>query len=117
MPARVGLLADVTDAIGRAGVNITAISAYERDGEGKFLLVTGDNGKALDALHRLNAEVREKGVILLELDNRPGALEEATRKLAEADVNIEYVYATVGKSDKATVVLKTSDDQRALGLF
>jgi hypothetical protein len=117
LPTRVGLLADVTDAIQSAGVNITAISAYERDGQGKFLMVTDDNAKAGEALGRLNAEVREKDVVLVELDNQVGTLAEAAKKLAEADINVEYTYGTTGPSNKAWLVVKTADDMKAIDLF
>lgn len=117
MPTRVGLLADISDTIRSAGVNITAISAYERDGLAKFLLVTDDNAKASEALGRIAADVREKDVILIELENRVGALADVAKKLAEAGVNIEYTYGTTGSGDKTWLVFKTSDDARSLGLF
>ena len=110
-------MADATAAIKATGVNIAAISAYERDGEGKLLLVTDDNAKAAQALARLNAEVREKGVLLVDLEDRPGTLEAAARTLAEADIKVEYAYGTAVPGGVARVVMKTSDDQRALGLF
>lgn len=121
MPARVGLLADVTDAVKSAGVNITALSAYERDGQGKFLLVTDDNAKATAALARLNAEVKEKSVIEVDLTNEVGALQAVSRKLAEAGINIDYVYATTCgvtcSCDTTTAVIKTDDDAKAVGLL
>ena len=117
MPTRVGLLADITDAVKSAGVSITAISGYERDGKAKFLLVTDDNAKAAEAVRKLNADVREKEVLLVEFENKVGALHEAARKLAEASVNIEYTYGTTGPGDKAWLVFKTADDAKALGLF
>jgi hypothetical protein len=117
IPTRVGLLADITDAIQSAGVNITAISAYERDGQAKFLLVTEDNAKTSEALGRLNADVREKEVLLVELADEVGALREVASKLAEASVNIEYMYGTTGPGGKAWLVFKTADDAKALGLF
>ena len=117
IPTRVGLLADVTEAIKAAGVNITAISAYERDGQGKFLLVTDDNAKAAKALGRLNAELREKEVLLVELENRVGTLAEAAKRFAEANINIEYTYGTTDSKGTAWLVFKTSDDLNAIGLF
>lgn len=117
MPTRVGLLADVAEAIREAGVNIAAMSAYEREGEGKFLIVTDDNEKAAEALRRLNAEVSEKTVVSVQLQDRPGALEEAARKVAEAGINIEYVYGTTGGGETATVILKSDDDEKAAGLL
>jgi len=117
MPTRVGLLADITDAIRAAGVNISAVSAYERDGQAKFLLVTDDNAKTAEALGRLNADVHEKDVVLVELENRVGALADAAKKIAEATINIEYSYGTTGPGDKAWLVFKTSDDVKTIGLF
>jgi len=117
MPTRVGLLADITEAIKSAGVNITSISAYERDGQAKFLLVTDNNAKAREALGRLNAEVRENDVVLVELENRIGTLAEATKKLAEAGINIEYTYGTTGPGDKAWLVFKTADGMKTIGLL
>lgn len=117
IPSRVGLLADVTEALRQADVNIVAVSAYERDGVGKFLLVTSDNRKAAEALGMLKADVAEKSVLAVEMPNEPGALEKATRAIAEAGINIEYAYGTAGAGTSATVIIRTADDQKAAGLF
>jgi hypothetical protein len=117
MPTRVGLLADVAEALSKSGVNIVAISGYERDGEAKFLLVTSDNADARIALDRFNADVREKSVVIAEMPNTPGALEEIAKKIAEADINVEYCYGTVGAHETASVVFKTTDDAKTLALL
>jgi hypothetical protein len=116
IPARVGLLADVSESLHASGVNITALSAYERDGIGRFLMVTSNNAEAAKALSRLNADYVEKPVLAVELANEPGALEDAARTLAEAGVNVEYCYGTVSGTT-AVVVFHTSDDTKALSLF
>jgi len=116
MPTRVGLLADVAEALREAGVNIMAISAYERDGKGKFLMVTDDNVKATAALARLNAEVRARAVVAVEMPNRVGALDEVARKIAEAGVNIDYIYGTGGGAETATVIFATDEDDEVLEL-
>lgn len=116
IPARIGLLADVCEALREASVNVTSISAYERDGIGKFLLVTSNNAEAMKALSRLNADFVEKPVLEVELPNEPGALEEAARTMAEAGINVEYCYGTVS-GGTALVVFRTSDDRKALSLF
>jgi hypothetical protein len=116
MPTRVGLLADISAAIRQVGVNITAVSAYERDGEGKFLLVTTDNAKAVQGLAAMGAQATEKTVVSADMPNRPGALEEAARKIADAGINIDYIYGTTN-ADSATLILKTDDDAKAAGLL
>jgi hypothetical protein len=116
MPTRVGLLADISAAIRQVGVNITAVSAYERDGEGKFLLVTTDNAKAVRALSAMGAQITEKTVVSADMPNRPGALEGAARKIADSGINIDYIYGTTN-ADSATLILKTDDDAKAAGLL
>ena len=116
LPTRVGLLADIAEALRQADVNISAISAYERDGDAKFLLVTGDTAEATAALDRFKVDDSEKSVVLVDMQDRAGALEEVAKMITEADVNIEYCYGTVGANDVATVVFKTSDDAKVLAL-
>lgn len=117
IPARVGLLADVAEAIRAEGVNILAISAYERDGVGKFLLVTSDNDKAAKAATGFGAEIVQKSVVAVEMPDRPGALEEAARVVAEAGVDVEYVFGTACGGGTSTVVFKTADDAKVVALF
>jgi hypothetical protein len=118
MPSRVGLLADVAETIHAAGVNIMAVMAYEMDGRGEFMFLTSDNAKAAEALGRLNAEVSEETVIAVEMPNEPGSLEDAARKMAEAGINVGYVYGTAARGDgSATVVFRTSDDEKAAALL
>jgi hypothetical protein len=116
MPARVGLLADISAAIRQVGVNITAVSAYEREGEGKFLLVTSDSAKAIQALSAMGAQITEKTVVSADMPNRPGALEKAARRIADAGINVDYIYGTTN-ADSATLILKTDDDAKAAGLL
>jgi len=116
MPTKVGLLADISAAMRQVGVNITAVSAYEREGEGKFLLVTSDSAKAVQALAAMGAQTTEKTVVSADMPNRPGALEEAARKIADAGINIDYIYGTTN-ADSATLILKTDDDAKAAGLL
>ena len=117
LPTRVGLLADIAESLRQANLNVIAISAYERNGEAKFLLVTSDNAEAAAALGRFNADVREKSIVLVDMPNKAGALEDVAKKIAEAGVNVEYSYGTAGAADTATVVFKTADDAKVASLF
>ncbi len=117
VPTKVGLLADIAEALRLADVNIIAISGYERDGQAKFLMVTTDNAKATAAICGVGADVREKSVVVVDMPNKPGALEVAARRIADAGINIEYTYGTAGAADMATVVLKTADDEQVARLL
>jgi hypothetical protein len=117
IPARLGLLADVTEAVRDAGVNISAISAYERDGVGHFLLVTSDNARAADALRRIEADVVPKTVVAIEMPDEPGALEAVARTIAEEEIDVSYCYGTAARGETTTVIFSTEDDEEVAGLF
>jgi len=52
-----------------------------------------DAAAARRALEEVGIEVRgERPVLALEIENRPGALGEVTRRIANAGVNVDLVY-------------------------
>jgi hypothetical protein len=113
-----GTLAQVCSALGKAGVNISALLAPEIRGKGKVRLLVDDLDKAKDALKAAKVRFGEEQAIAVELDNKPGALGEVAEKLAQAKINIRYAYATVTEgSAKATVVLAVPDIAKALGIL
>jgi hypothetical protein len=117
LESRVGLLAAISSRLGEAGVNIGALIAYEMEGEGEFTLVCSDTTAAAEVLRGFGAEIEEESAVSVEMENQPGALAEVSEKIAEAGVNIEYVYATACGDTcgctHATVVFHTDDDSRA----
>jgi hypothetical protein len=116
--SKVGVLAAITRAVARAGVNITAINAAEAAGRGKVRLIVSDPDRAASALKAAKFRVGRESALVLTLADRPGVLAEAAEKLARARVNIRTAYATVGGGGQATVVLVVSNPEtaeRALG--
>jgi len=110
MPSRVGLLADMATTIRKAGVNLSGVLAYEMDGMGEFMFITSDDEKAAAALTSFGAEVSHEDAVSVALPNELGALESVTRKIADAGININYVYGTTGTgTDTATIVFRTDD--------
>jgi len=113
-----GTLAQVSSALGKAGVNISALLAPEIRGKGKVRLLVDNLDKAKDALKAAKIRFGEEEAIAVELDNKPGALGEVAEKLAQAKINIRYAYATTSEgSAKATVVLAVPDVAKALGVL
>lgn len=113
-----GTLAQVCSALGKAGVNISALLAPEIRGKGKVRLLVDNLEKAKDALKAAKLRFGEEEAIAVELDNRPGALGEVAEKLAQAKMNIRYAYATTSEgSAKATLVLAVPDVDKALGVL
>jgi len=113
-PNKAGLLSEITMAISGAGVNITAICAYAMGDNAYFMLTTSSNVKAKKALAPLNVALEERDVVEVELLNRPGELQKVAKRITNAGIDIEYMYATAGAGKTTTCVFKTADDAKAI---
>jgi hypothetical protein len=116
-PTRVGLLADVTEALRDAGVNLLAIGAYDKGDFGEFLMITDNNKAAGEALAGMGGEIDMASVIVLELANEPGALAAVARRLADHGVNIAQIHATTSDSATAMIVLRVTHEIDAVKLL
>jgi hypothetical protein len=114
-PNRVGLLADVAEYLAGRDINVLALRGYEEGDTGVVLVYTDDSRLAVDALATLDGEVSSFPVIIAEVANEPGQLAAIARILTNANIDIVQAHATTGKgSDRAMVVLQTSNDVAAL---
>lgn len=105
----VGTLANIAEVLGNVGVNIEAVSAYEKDNKAVFRIVTNDVTTAKKALSKLSdLKVNESDVIVLNMQNRPGELGKITRKLANKGVNLECVYILSRAHEYTEVAIKPS---------
>lgn len=109
-----GVLANLCKVLGDAGVNVEALCAPEAPGKGKLRLVVDDAAKAEAALKGAKIRAGKEEAIRVTLDNKPGALADAARKLAAAKVNIKCAYATTAGPGQAAVVLTVSNAAKAL---
>jgi hypothetical protein len=117
MANKVGLLSEVTTAVAGAKVNIIGICAYAMENTAYFMLTVDSNAKAKKALASLGVGIEEKDVVEVEMANKPGELQKVAKKIADAGINIEYMYGTAGKGKTPTCIFKTSDDQKAIKII
>lgn len=115
LQSKPGVLTNVAGTLGKAGINIEGICAVETAGRGKIRLLTSDAVKAEAALKAAKIRCGREEAISVLLENRPGALAEATEKLAQAKVNIKCAYATAAGVGQAAVVLTVSNLSKAIG--
>jgi hypothetical protein len=88
-----GALAQVAAAISDAGVNIaaaTCIGPGER-AELHILVKHAEAAKHSLALSQL-AVTREREVVVVDVEDRPGVLADLTRRIARAGVDLDLVY-------------------------
>ena len=88
-----GKLADLGEATGRAGVNIAGLCAMVGDGKGFIHILVEDAAAARGALEEAGISVAdEREAVVVDLHDKPGAMGEIARDLAEAGVNIDVAY-------------------------
>lgn len=92
---RPGALAEMGDALGRAGVSIEGGGAFVVEGRGVAHFLFEDGAAARRALENAGITVlSERDVVVQRLNqDQPGQLGRICRRMAEAGVNIEVLYS------------------------
>lgn len=112
---RKGRLAEVARTLGNSGINIRALSLADTSDFGILRLIVNNVDAALGVLKDNGYTVRDTEVIAVEVDDRPGGLAEVLAVLAKSDLNVEYMYAFVEKSqNKAVLVFRFEDLRKAI---
>jgi hypothetical protein len=109
-----GVLARLGEAAGEAGINIEGVSAFTGQGKGVVHVLVPDAEHALEALAAAGLDVRAaRDVIVVDIEDRPGALGEFTRRLADENINVEQAYLATNNR----LVLAVDDIERARALL
>ena len=117
---KVGLLADIAEMLAQRGINIESALGYESGSIAKLMLVTSANLTILGELKkRKYKSVKETEVVMVELENKPGALKVVTTELKKAGIDIKYLYVTspLTMGGGSRMVLQTSDNEEAMALL
>ncbi|MCH8340729.1 MAG: amino acid-binding protein [Chloroflexi bacterium] len=97
MEDRAGMLAQLGEALGAAGINIDGGCAVTSGGEGWVHILVEDAATARAALEGAGLSVSdEREVVVVDAENRAGELGATARKFAEAGVNVELFYVSAG---------------------
>ena len=88
-----GALAQVAAAISDAGVNIAAATCVGSGDQAELHILVPHAEAAKHALAISHVGVtREREVVVVDVEDRPGVLADLTRRIAAAGVNLDLVY-------------------------
>jgi len=88
-----GALARVAASISDAGVNIAAATCVGPGERAEIHILVPHAGAARHALAISHVAVtREREVVVVDVEDRPGVLVDLTRRIARAGVNLDLVY-------------------------
>ncbi len=112
-----GVVADFCASLTEAQISIQAMAVLDTVDVGTMRIIVDDVEKAKSALRGSSAAHILVPVLRLEIPNRAGAFASIARTMANAGVNIEYVYATVlGENKKSLGIFRVNDIDTALRL-
>ena len=106
---RPGELARLGEVIGETGVSIRGLAAFTGEGRGVVHVLLDDQAVARcrAVLERAGMGIAdEREVLVVEVEDRPGAIGELSRLLADANVNVDLAYTTFGG---LKIVIATDD--------
>ena len=105
-----GKLREITDILAKAGIDIRALSIADTSEFGILRLIVRDPQKAKALLEKNGFVATINDVVGVEINDRPGGLAEIVRLFAERDINMEYMYAFLTRTEnKAYLVVRVDD--------
>ena len=110
---KVGALAEVTQALAEAGVNVTGLTLGRHPDRHNLRLIVDKPAVAIAALALAGYKAKRNEVHTHRVHNRPGAIAAATQKLAKHGINVEAVFLSAKTSKGVDLVFQVDDVEAA----
>jgi len=115
---RPGSLMEPLKVLAAANINLVSISLADTEQFGILRLVLKDWEFAKSVLERDGWVVNVSDVVAVDVDDQPGALVHMLGILAEAGINIEYMYAfALRRNVKAVLLFRFEDPDAAIAVL
>lgn len=116
MENKPGRAAAVAEVLGKAGINIRAMSLNDTARFGVMHLILDRPDAGFEALKNAHMTISMTEVLAVRMGDTPGNLNRVLQALAAADLNVEYSYAYVTPIEgTAAVILRVEQgDETAL---
>ena len=107
---KIGTLAEVTEVLGNAGIDLRALSLADTTEFGVLRLIVYDPDRALSLLREAGFAVSVTKTLAVPIHDVPGGLAKILKILTNEKVSVEYAYAFISrKQGSAYVVLRVDD--------
>jgi hypothetical protein len=115
---KTGRLKEITKLLGENNIDIRALSIADTTDFGVLRMIVSDPDNAQNVLKKNNYTVTSTFVIAIAVTDEPGGLFGALTFLDENSIDIDYMYAFVGKKENQALVIlcvdKTDEAIKAL---
>ena len=116
VPNKAGILADMTKVLAEHGLNVEGVAGYVTGSEAQIMIVAEDTLRAKEAMAKAGYKAaKDNEVVVIELQNKPGALKAVTAKLAAEKIDIRYVFGTACAAGcLAKIIFATTANEKAV---
>lgn len=104
-------VSEITKILGSGGIDIRAMSIADTTEFGILRMIVSDTPEAEKLLQKAGISVKITEVSAAAVPDSPGGLAGALEILSDGGINIEYIYAFIGGSDKGALVVFKADNQ------
>lgn len=109
-----GRLAEITEVLAETKIDIRAISVADTSDFGILRVIVDKPQEAVAALKAHNMTVSLTNVIVMGISDTPGGFARAVRLLADAGLDMEYMYAFISRDKgKAYIIIRTNNGTKA----
>ena len=109
-----GTVVSITDTRSKHNINLRALAIAETQGFGILRLIVNDEKAAEKVLLEQGYLIKTVDVVGVKIGDAPGKLTSALDVLDRANINIEYLYAFMARTERhAYVVLRVEDNDAA----
>ncbi len=109
-----GSIVSVTNALSKNHINIRALSIAETNEFGILRLIVNDTENAKNILQKDGYLLKTIDVVGVKIGDTPGELTSALAVLDKENINVEYLYAFMARTEKhAYVVLRVENNNHA----
>ena len=106
-----GTVVEVTEILAKNNINLRALSIAETQDFGILRLIVNDEKTAEAVLSESGYLIKVIDVVGVKIGDAPGKLTEALSVLDKENINVEYMYAFMARTEKhAYVVLRVEDN-------
>ncbi len=114
MENKPGQLVKVTQTLKDAQIDIRAMSLADTKDFGIVRMIVSDTDKAQEAMREAGFMSTITQVMCIAMDDQPGGLSKITELMAQAEVNIDYLYACITVIGKdAYIVMHVDNEKKA----
>ena len=115
---RAGQLAEITDILARHDIDLRAIHIAETSDYGVLRLITSSPQEAANILLGSGCVLSMTPVLAVAVPDKPGGLAKLLSIVAQAGIDVEYMYSMFGHGDGlAYMIFRVADVERLESVF